>query len=80
MQGPPWVGIPPIRVLHLHARYYELMGIKELPEAELARCLMESDGLFGRLRHLKPVVQLSETAPFYAKAPEPLGTSQACWA
>ena len=52
----------------------------ELPEADLARYLMESDGLFGRLRHLKPVVQLSETTPFYAKPPEPLGTSPARWA
>ena len=55
-------------------------GMAELPEPELIGYLMESDGLFGRLRHLRPVVQLSETSPFYAMPPEPLGTSPARWA
>lgn len=55
-------------------------GLAELPEPELARHLMESDGLFGHLRHLKPVVQLSETPPYFAKPAEPLGTSPARWA
>ena len=55
-------------------------GLRELPEAELAACLMESDGPFGRLRHLKPVVQLSETPPYFARPAEPLGTSPARWA
>ena len=54
-------------------------GMAELGEPELARLLMESDGLFGRLRHLKPVVQLSETPAFYARPAEPLGTSPARW-
>jgi hypothetical protein len=54
-------------------------GMAELPEPELTRWLMESDGQFGRLRHLKPVVQLSVTPPFYARAPEPLGSSPAQW-
>lgn len=55
-------------------------GAAELPEAELARMLMESDGPLGHLRHLKPAVQLSETPPFYARPAEPLGTSPARWA
>jgi crotonobetainyl-CoA:carnitine CoA-transferase CaiB-like acyl-CoA transferase len=55
-------------------------GMAELGEAELARFLVESDSPFGRLRHLKPVVQLSETRPFYARPPEPLGSSPARWA
>jgi len=55
-------------------------GLAELPESDLARWLMESDGPFGHLRHLKPVVQLSETPPRFAKPPEPLGTSPARWA
>ncbi len=54
-------------------------GMTELSEPELSRLLMESDGLFGRLRHLKPVVQLSETPAFYARPAEPLGTSPARW-
>jgi crotonobetainyl-CoA:carnitine CoA-transferase CaiB-like acyl-CoA transferase len=55
-------------------------GVAELPEAELARLFMESDGPLGHLRHLKPVVQLSETPPYYAKPAEPLGASPARWA
>ena len=55
-------------------------GAKELPESELARIFMESDGPFGRLRHLKPAVQLSETPAFYARPAEPLGSSPPRWA
>lgn len=54
-------------------------GLKELPDLELAALLMESDGPFGRLRHLKPVVQLGETPAFYARPAEPLGSSPARW-
>ena len=50
-------------------------GASELTEAELARYLMESDGPFGHLRHLKPVTQFSETPAYFAKPAEPLGTS-----
>jgi crotonobetainyl-CoA:carnitine CoA-transferase CaiB-like acyl-CoA transferase len=52
----------------------------DLPVDELATLTMESDGPFGHLRHLKPVVQMSETPAFYAKPAEPLGTSPARWA
>jgi crotonobetainyl-CoA:carnitine CoA-transferase CaiB-like acyl-CoA transferase len=55
-------------------------GEVELPEKELAALFMESDGRFGRLRHLKPVIQLGDTPPFYAKPAEPLGTSPPRWA
>ena len=55
-------------------------GAAELPEAELARHLMESDGPFGRLRHLKPVTHFSETPAYFARPAEPLGTSPARWA
>ena len=55
-------------------------GMADLPDPELAKLLMESDGPFGHLRHLKPVIQLNETPAFYAKPAEPLGTSPARWA
>jgi hypothetical protein len=55
-------------------------GASELPAAELAPILTESMGPSGRLQHLKPVVQLSETPRYYAKPGEPLGTSPARWA
>jgi hypothetical protein len=55
-------------------------GMADLPEHELAPLLMESDGLLGHLRHLKPVIQFGDTPAFYAKPAEPLGTSPARWA
>ena len=83
-QGGSWlVRVSLVQVAHWLASLGTVepaKGMAELPEAELARYLMESDGLFGHLRHLKPVVQLSETPPFFAKPPEPLGTSPARWA
>lgn len=51
----------------------------ELADAEIAAITMETDGPFGRLRHLKPVVQLSETPSFYARPAEPLGSSKPEW-
>jgi crotonobetainyl-CoA:carnitine CoA-transferase CaiB-like acyl-CoA transferase len=83
-QGGSWlVRVSLVQVAHWLASLGTVesaTGMAELPEADLARYLMESDGLFGHLRHLKPVVQLSETPPFFAKPPEPLGTSPARWA
>ncbi|MBS0220617.1 MAG: CoA transferase [Proteobacteria bacterium] len=55
-------------------------GMADLPDSELTGLLMESDGPLGHLRHLKPVIQLSDTPAFYAKPAEPLGTSPARWA
>jgi crotonobetainyl-CoA:carnitine CoA-transferase CaiB-like acyl-CoA transferase len=55
-------------------------GVTELPENELLPLLTESPGPFGRLRHLKPVVQLGTTPAYFAKPAEPLGSSPARWA
>ena len=54
-------------------------GTAELAPEELAKITMESDGPFGRLTHLKPILQLSDTPPYYARPAEPLGTSPATW-
>lgn len=82
-QGGSWlVRVSLVQVAHWLANLGQVdpaKGVAELPEAELAQMLMESDGPLGHLRHLKPVVQLSETPPFYAKPAEPLGTSPARW-
>ncbi len=51
----------------------------ELADEEIAAITMETDGPFGRLRHLRPVVQLSETPGFYARPAEPLGSSKPEW-
>ncbi|MBX9942989.1 MAG: CoA transferase [Reyranella sp.] len=54
-------------------------GAVELADDELANLITESVGPFGRLNHLRPVVQLSETPAFYARPAEPLGSSPAFW-
>ena len=46
---------------------------------ELARWSTTSETPAGRLRHLKPVVQLSETPPFWARPSVPLGYHKPVW-
>ena len=83
-QGGSWhVRVSLVQVAHWLASLGTVnatAGAKELTDAELARLLMESHGALGHLRHLRPVVQLSETPPFYARPAEPLGASPARWA
>ena len=52
---------------------------KEFPEAEIDRWSIESDAPAGRLRHLGPTVQLSETPPRWARPSVPLGYNQPVW-
>ncbi|MDH5579820.1 MAG: CoA transferase [Betaproteobacteria bacterium] len=40
---------------------------------------METPSPAGRITHLKPVVQLSETPPFWARPPVPLGHHRPVW-
>jgi len=54
-------------------------GAEDLPEAEVAALSQETPSAFGRLRHLRPAVGLSETPAFYARPPEPLGSSPPAW-
>jgi crotonobetainyl-CoA:carnitine CoA-transferase CaiB-like acyl-CoA transferase len=68
-----------------------LVGRGEVPEAdlkdvpteftpeELERWSMTSDTPVGRLRHLRPVVQLSETPPRWARPAVPLGYHEPAW-
>lgn len=83
-QGGSWlVRVSLVQVAHWLASLGTVdasAGMADLPEHELAPLLMESDGLLGHLRHLKPVIQFSDTPAFYAKPAEPLGTSPARWA
>ena len=71
-QGGSWlVRVSLVQVAHWLASLGTVdanQGAAELPEAELDRYLMESDGPFGHLRHLKPVTQFSET-PAYPPSP-----------
>src|SRR3954469_8201711 len=51
----------------------------EFAPAELQRWSMESQTPVGRLRHLKPIVQLSETPPHWARPSVPLGHNEPAW-
>ena len=52
---------------------------REFTAAELARWSTESDTPAGRLGHLKPTVQLSETPPYWARPSVPLGYNEPAW-
>jgi len=52
---------------------------KEFTLAELERWSMTSDTPVGRLRHLGPVVRLSETPPRWARPSVPLGYHEPVW-
>ncbi len=68
-----------------------LVGRGEVPEAELkdvatefspeelARWSTETATPLGRLSHLKPTVQLSETTPYWARPSVPLGHNEPAW-
>src|SRR5215470_14641198 len=52
---------------------------KEFAADELARWSMASNTPVGRLRHLAPVIRLSETAPRWARPTVPLGHHAPVW-
>ncbi len=52
---------------------------KEFTPEELDRWSMTSDTPAGRLRHLAPVIQLSETPPRWARPAVPLGYHEPVW-
>src|SRR5260370_5820009 len=51
----------------------------EFDKAELEAWSMVSQTPSGPLRHLKPVVQMSETEPFWARPSVPLGYHRPVW-
>ena len=51
----------------------------EFSPQELDRWSMVSETPAGPLRHLRPVVQMSETPPFWARPSVPLGYHQPVW-
>ncbi len=51
----------------------------ELPPEALASLLAEMDAPDGRIRYLRPVVQLSETPPHWRRPPVPLGYHRPEW-
>jgi crotonobetainyl-CoA:carnitine CoA-transferase CaiB-like acyl-CoA transferase len=51
----------------------------EFTAEELARWSIESVTPVGRLKHLKPVVQMSQTPPYWARPSVPLGYNEPAW-
>jgi len=51
----------------------------ELPAQEIERLTTEIDAPVGRVRHLKPVLSMSETQPRWTRPPVPAGYHRACW-
>jgi crotonobetainyl-CoA:carnitine CoA-transferase CaiB-like acyl-CoA transferase len=51
----------------------------EVPPEELSPLLAEMDAPDGRIRYLRPVVQLSETPPHWSRPPVPLGYHPPEW-
>jgi len=54
-------------------------AVNELPEAEIDGLCTETDTPDGKMRHLKPVVKMSETQPYWARPPVPLGFNPPEW-
>jgi hypothetical protein len=58
-------------------------SLKDVPaefgKDELERWSTTSETPSGPLRHLKPVVQMSETPPYWARPSVPLGYHQPVW-
>ncbi len=52
---------------------------EELPDEELKPLLGEMRTPGGRIRYLKPVLQMSETLPFWTRPPVPLGYHPPVW-
>ena len=51
----------------------------ELPAEEIERLTTEIDAPIGRIRHLKPVLAMSETQPRWTRPPVPAGHHPAEW-
>ena len=52
---------------------------KEFSQADIDRWSIDSDAPAGKLRHLGPTVQLSETKPYWARPSVPLGHNEPAW-
>lgn len=52
---------------------------KDLEPEELKKLLIETKAPQGLIQHLKPVLDLSETPPYWERPPVPLGTHRPEW-
>ena len=54
-------------------------GFSAVQNPEVKDLLVKTKSAIGEIEHLKPVLQLSETAPYWEHPPVPLGTHKAEW-
>ena len=57
----------------------DALSLPDPDAGDVADLLMRSNTPFGELEHLAPAVQLSETAPHWARPVVPLGTHEPVW-
>lgn len=51
----------------------------DLPEAELARIMLETPSPLSPIRHLAPVARMADTPARWARPPVPLGHDAPAW-
>jgi len=56
-----------------------LEGFSVVQNPEVKDLLVKTKSSIGEIEHLKPVLQLSETMPYWERPPVPLGTHPAQW-
>jgi len=54
-------------------------GADELPDQFLKQLLVETEAPDGRITHLRPVLRMSETPPYWERPPVPLGAHRPVW-
>jgi len=54
-------------------------GFSSVQNPEVKDLLVKTKSPIGEIEHLKPVLQLSKTAPYWERPPVPLGTHKAEW-
>lgn len=55
------------------------LGVRNPEEADIPDLLETRDSPWGEVLHVKPPEEMSETPPFWATGPVPLGTHPAAW-
>ena len=68
-----WNGMPPLNPAELAAMS------EDDRKAQIEKWTTESVTPAGKLRHLAPTLQLSETMPYWARPTVPLGYHQPVW-
>lgn len=66
-------------MIYRQGKILDLPDNLDLEDAEIEKLRIESDSYLGQIRHLGPVLGLSETSPYWRLATPKLGSSQPVW-